>query len=129
VDLAQAYAAAMKTRGISAAAAAVALTWSAFSGAGVGAAAPDPYFPLPPSWCPGNPPGALTASGYGGYCEGNSYPDGTRWNAYSIGLLWQPVRCITQRDRVSAAGPARWVRRRLEGLKVPSVRFELSFAP
>jgi len=84
----------MKTRGISAAAAAVALTWSAFSGAGVGAAAPDPYFPLPPSWCPGNPPGALTASGYGGYCEGNSYPDGTRWNAYSIGLLWQPVRCI-----------------------------------
>jgi len=64
------------------------------AGAGVGAAAPDPYFPLPPSWCPGNPPGALSVSGYGGYCEGDSYADGSRWNAYSVGLLWQPVRCI-----------------------------------
>ncbi len=84
----------MTIRGFGAAAAAVALTVSAVAGAGPAAAAPDPYFPLPPSWCPGNPPGVLTASGYGGYCEGNTFPDGTRWNAYAVGLLWQPVRCI-----------------------------------
>ena len=57
-------------------------------------AAPDPYFPEPPLWCPGNPPGAIVASGYGGFCEGRSYPDGTRWNAYRVGFFWQPLRCI-----------------------------------
>jgi hypothetical protein len=58
------------------------------------AAEPDPLVPQPPSWCPGNPPGAISASGYGGYCEGKSFPDGTRLNAYAIGMFWQPMRCI-----------------------------------
>jgi len=56
------------------------------------AAEPDPLVPQPPSWCPGNPPGAISASGYGGYCEGKDFPDGTRLNAYAIGMFWQ--RCI-----------------------------------
>lgn len=58
------------------------------------AAEPDPLVPQPPLWCPGNPPGAIAASGYGGYCEGRSFPDGTRLNAYAIGMFWQPMRCI-----------------------------------
>ena len=36
----------------------------------------DPYIPTRRSGA-GNGPG-LSASGYGGYCEGRSYPDGTR---------------------------------------------------
>lgn len=56
-------------------------------------ALPDPYVPQPPLWCPGNPPG-LSASGYGGYCEGKSFPDGTRINMYRVGYFWQPMRCI-----------------------------------
>ena len=56
-------------------------------------AMPDPYFPQPPIWCPGNGPG-ISASGYGGYCEGRSYPDGTRWNVFRIGYFWNPMRCI-----------------------------------
>ena len=53
----------------------------------------DPRIPQPPFWCPGNGPG-ISASGYGGYCEGRSYPDGTRWNVFRIGYFWNPLRCI-----------------------------------
>lgn len=49
-------------------------------------ATPDPYWPLPPFWCPGNEGGI--------YCEGRSYPDGTRWNVFRIGYFWNPLRCI-----------------------------------
>lgn len=58
-------------------------------------AAPDPFFPHPPHWCPGNV--APNSSGLlrtGGFCEGQSFPDGTRWNAYRVGRLWLPLRCI-----------------------------------
>jgi hypothetical protein len=33
----------------------------------------SPYVPEPPFWCPGNGPG-ISASGYGGYCEGPTSP-------------------------------------------------------
>lgn len=63
-------------------------------GAGESRADIDPYIPSPPLWCPGNDPNAFVASGYGGYCEGSSYPDGTRWNTYRVGWFWNPMRCI-----------------------------------
>ncbi|AAN01894.1 hypothetical protein SEA_WEST99_53 [Mycobacterium phage West99] len=56
-------------------------------------ALPDPRVPAPPFWCPGNGPG-MSASGWGGYCEGQSFPDGTRLNTFRIGYWWQPLRCI-----------------------------------
>uniref|UniRef100_A0AAU8GPP9 Minor tail protein n=1 Tax=Mycobacterium phage Farewell TaxID=3158893 RepID=A0AAU8GPP9_9CAUD len=67
-------------------------------GTGLGWAAraealPDPYVPAPPLWCPGNGPG-LSASGYGAYCEGRTFPDGSRLNTFRIGAFWQPLRCI-----------------------------------
>ena len=58
------------------------------------AAPGDPFVPNPPMWCPGNDPTVFVASGYGGFCEGRSYPDGTRWNTYRVGFFWQPLRCI-----------------------------------
>ena len=54
----------------------------------------DQFMPQPPLWCPGNVPGTIVSLGYGGYCEGRSYPDGTRWNTYRIGWFWQPLRCV-----------------------------------
>jgi len=69
----------------------LAAAWLAAPGAG---AAPDPFVPNPPMWCPGNDPNAFVASGYGGFCEGRTYPDGTRWNTYRVGFFWQPLRCI-----------------------------------
>jgi hypothetical protein len=73
---------------------------------GQAAAQPDPHIPWPPIWCPGNGPG-ISASGYGGYCEGVSYPDGSRWNIYRIGAWWQPMRCIIPDGSMSPplAGP------------------------
>ncbi|WP_299558596.1 hypothetical protein [uncultured Mycolicibacterium sp.] len=62
--------------------------------AGPVAAQPDPYVPIPPFWCPGNPHGAISGSGYGGYCEGKTFPDGTRLNTWRLGAFWQPIRCI-----------------------------------
>lgn len=62
--------------------------------AGPAQAQPDPYLPVPPFWCPGNPPGAISGSGYGGYCEGKTFPDGTRLNTWRLGAFWQPIRCI-----------------------------------
>lgn len=56
----------------------------------------DPHIPIPAlEWCPGGG----TLMGIGGYCEGQSYPDGTRWNiAYGwapfVGRITQPMKCI-----------------------------------
>ena len=56
----------------------------------------DPHTPIPAlSWCPGG--GGST--GWGGYCECTSYPDGTRWNiawgfAPFAGTVWQPMKCV-----------------------------------
>ena len=41
------------------------------------AAPGDPFVPNPPMWCPGNDPTVFVASGYGGFCEGRNYADGT----------------------------------------------------
>jgi hypothetical protein len=75
-------------------------------GAAPAGAQPDPYVPIPPFWCPGNGPG-LSASGYGGYCEGRTFPDGTRINVYRIGYWWQPMRCIIPDGSINPplAGP------------------------
>lgn len=69
-------------------------TISALALAGTAHADTDPNIPNPPLWCPGNTPGAIVALVYGGYCEGRTYPDGTRWNTYRIGWFRQPLRCI-----------------------------------
>ncbi|MFN6543891.1 hypothetical protein [Mycolicibacterium nivoides] len=50
----------------------------------------DPYVPNPPAWCPGGG----SSSGWGGYCEGKTFKDGTRLNLHRIGFAWQPLRCI-----------------------------------
>lgn len=52
----------------------------------------DPHIPKPlDGWCPGGSHIADLLA----YCEGTSYPDGTRWNMYRFGYTaWQPLRCI-----------------------------------
>ena len=58
----------------------------------VAKAAPDI---APPNWCPGG--GALTA--WGGYCDGATYPDNTKWHQDSfwapfVGRVWNPIVCV-----------------------------------
>lgn len=58
-------------------------------------ATPDPYMPIPPIWCPGG--GIQT--GWGGYCDGRPYPDGTKWHQDSVwapfvGQIWRPIVCV-----------------------------------
>ncbi|MFM8599302.1 MAG: hypothetical protein ACKOB8_09905 [Mycobacterium sp.] len=56
----------------------------------------DPYTPIPAvNWCPGGG----TSGGWGGYCEGINFPDGSRWNiawanAPFAGTVYQPMKCI-----------------------------------
>lgn len=80
-------------RVLAAAAAALVLAGTGVLYAADAHALPDPLVPNPPFWCPGNGPG-LSASGWGGYCEGRTFPDGTRLNTFRIGYWWQPLRCI-----------------------------------
>lgn len=55
----------------------------------------DPFVPHPPHWCPGNSdPNTVGLLRTGGFCEGQTFPDGTRWNALRVGRLWLPRRCI-----------------------------------
>ncbi len=70
---------------------------AAATGTALPAPAPlDPYTPVPAlNWCPGG--GSSTA--WGGYCDGVSYPDGTRWNvawanAPFAGSVYQPMNCV-----------------------------------
>lgn len=56
-------------------------------------ALPDVRVPAPPFWCPGNS-GPISSSGYGGYCEGKPFPDGSKLNTWRLGVYWQPLRCI-----------------------------------
>ena len=49
----------------------------------------------PPNWCPGG--GSLT--GWGGYCDGRTFPDGTKWHQDSfwapfVGRVWNPIVCV-----------------------------------
>ncbi|WGH20932.1 hypothetical protein SEA_MMASICARM_55 [Mycobacterium phage MmasiCarm] len=58
-------------------------------------ATPDPYWPIPPVWCPGG--GTMTS--WGGYCDGTPYPDGTKWHMDSfvapfVGRVWNPIVCV-----------------------------------
>lgn len=58
-------------------------------------AEPDPFFPIPPVWCPGG--GTMT--GWGGYCDGRPFPDGTKWHMDSfvapfVGRVWNPIVCV-----------------------------------
>ncbi|SIE45486.1 glycine rich protein [Mycobacteroides abscessus subsp. abscessus] len=51
----------------------------------------DPRYPVPAlGWCAGGGSG----SGYGGYCEGASFPDGARLNYFRVLGFWQGPRCI-----------------------------------
>lgn len=55
----------------------------------------DRYFPYPPVWCPG---GGISTS-WGGYCNGQPYPDGTQWHqdaywAPFVGRVWNPIVCV-----------------------------------
>jgi hypothetical protein len=58
-------------------------------------AMPDPYMPLPPVWCPGG--GIQT--GWGGWCDGKTFPDGTKLHMDSfvapfVGRVWNPIVCV-----------------------------------
>lgn len=51
----------------------------------------DPKVPIPAlTWCPGGGGG----SAWGGFCEGTSFPDGTRLNFFRAMGFWQGPRCI-----------------------------------
>lgn len=51
----------------------------------------DARIPLPViGWCPGGGGG----SGFGGFCEGTNFPDGTRLNYFRALAFWQGPRCI-----------------------------------
>lgn len=52
---------------------------------------PDISFP----YCPGG--GIVT--GWGGYCDGRTFPDGTKWHQDSfvapfVGRVWNPIVCV-----------------------------------
>lgn len=52
----------------------------------------DPYIPIPAlGWCPG---GGFGGAGWGGYCEGQTYADGTRWSMNTVLGYSQPMQCI-----------------------------------
>lgn len=66
-------------------------------GAAVALASPAQAAPdiSPPNWCPGG--GTLTA--WGGYCDGHTFPDGTKWHQDSffapfVGRVWNPIVCV-----------------------------------
>lgn len=69
-------------------------------GTGIGYAAraealPDPYMPVPPLWCPGGG----TQTGWGGWCDGKTFPDGTKLHMDSfvapfVGRVWNPIVCV-----------------------------------
>ena len=51
----------------------------------------DARLPVPLiGWCPGGGGG----SGFGGFCEGSNFSDGTRLNYFSVMGFWQGPRCI-----------------------------------
>lgn len=63
--------------------------------AGDAEAMPDPYWPVPPVWCPGGG----TQTGWGGFCNGKVFPDGTQWHtdnfvAPFVGRVWNPIVCV-----------------------------------
>lgn len=71
------------------------LAGTAIGYAGHAHAMPDPYMPLPPVWCPGG--GIQT--GWGGYCDGKTFPDNTKWHMDSfvapfVGRVWNPIVCV-----------------------------------
>lgn len=46
-------------------------------------------------WCPG---GGVQTS-WGGYCDGQTYPDNTKWHVDSfwapfVGRVWNPIVCV-----------------------------------
>lgn len=53
-------------------------------------AMPDPYMPLPPLFCAGG--GVQTP--WGGYCDGATFPDGTKWHAANGMGFWLPATCV-----------------------------------
>lgn len=61
----------------------------------------DPYMPLPPVWCPGG--GIMT--GWGGYCDGKTFLDGTKWHmdavsAPFVGMVWNPIVCVVDTGEI-----------------------------
>lgn len=76
--------------------AAAAATAGALMLAPVASADLDPHMPIPGvGFCPGGGSDMV----FGGYCEGMSYPDGTRWQyvagwAPFVGHFWTGPNCI-----------------------------------
>lgn len=53
-------------------------------------AMPDPYMPIPGYWCQG---GGGQFGGFGGFCDGAAYPDGTHWHVANGMGIWLPAVC------------------------------------
>jgi len=61
----------------------------------------DPYMPIPAlGWCPGGGVG----SGWGGFCDGRRYADGTFWHSANAMGFWLPTQCVI--DNGTAMPPA-----------------------
>lgn len=57
---------------------------------GKASAMPDPYMPIPGYWCQG---GGGQFGGWGGFCDGATYPDGTHWHVANGMGIWLPAVC------------------------------------
>lgn len=53
-------------------------------------AALDPYVPIPPVWCPGGG----GQSPWGGWCDGKTFPDGTKLHIANGMGFWLPIQCV-----------------------------------
>lgn len=64
-------------------------------------AMPDPYTPIPPAYCAGG--GGQTP--WGGYCDGKTFPDGTKLHIANAMGFWQPMQCIIADGGTTPASP------------------------
>ena len=84
----------MRNRLLAVLAAIAVLVGGVFTSAPTANAGLDPYWPIPVfDWCPGGQGGAIVFGIGAIYCEGVSYPDGTRWQDIRTSVSVQ-TQCI-----------------------------------
>lgn len=65
----------------------------------------DPHMPVPIlGWCPG---GGGQGGGWGGYCDGRPYADGTFWHTANAMGFSSPIQCVINNGTAFPA-PAPW---------------------